>query len=535
MRTHKFRGLIGLSIIMVVILLEWFVWSQLLSAQDNSHKLRIFIGASSNNFPPVNVLDKDGNLTGFGRDLSDAVIKAIGGKITHIHSARWDEVLEWLDTGKADFIHDTGYTKDRDEFLDFSDPILEMPEVIFVRPDQYDITSVDSLKGKTVACVKNHITHLYLQTFPEINCYVVNTPVEGLYELVTGKVDAFVYPKQIILYLAQSLRLRDKIKITGSPMRTLTWSMVVKEGNKNLLQLLNEGIAKVRQTGEYERIYDKWWGRKLLAGYSKRELQIFTTVTTGISIVIVSSITLFFFNRRLRRDKKVLETEIKVRHQTEKMLRESEERIRSVLETSPVGISIYDETGQCFVANDSLAEMIGATKEQVLQQNYNEIESWKISGTLDKAKSAMKENKSKRHELIGESTFGQTVRLDCYLAPLSSGHLLFMAHDISKRIQAEEKLARHLESLEELVEERTDELTKANQQLNQQIEERKKAGDELKKRTDELKAMVNAMAGREIRMVELKKLIKKLRVQIESAGLMPVADDPLKEAGKDYT
>ncbi|MEE8481408.1 MAG: hypothetical protein V3T59_09220, partial [Desulfobacterales bacterium] len=100
---------------------------------------------------------------------------------------------------------------------------------------------------------------------------------------------------------------------------------------------------------------------------------------------------------------------------------------------------------------------------------------------------------------------------------------------------AEEKLAKHLESLEELVEERTNELTKANQQLNQQIEERTKAGDELKKRTDELQTMVNAMAGREIRMAELKNVIEKLRAQIESEALTPVADDPLKEADKDYT
>ena len=114
----------------------------------------------------------------------------------------------------------------------------------------------------------------------------------------------------------------------------------------------------------------------------------------------------------------------------------------------------------------------------------HDIESWKISGMLGKAKSAIKENIRKRHELIGESTFAQTIHLDCYLVPFSSGRLLFMAHDITKQILAEEKLARHRESLEKLVEERTDELTKANQQLNQQIEERKKAGDELKKRTD---------------------------------------------------
>jgi CheY-like chemotaxis protein/GAF domain-containing protein len=57
----------------------------------------------------------------------------------------------------------------------------------------------------------------------------------------------------------------------------------------------------------------------------------------------------------------------------------------------------------------------------------------------------------------------------------------------------------------------------------------------VRKRTDELQKIVNLMAGREIRMAELKKVIKKLHVQLEEAGMTPVADDPLKETGKDYT
>ncbi len=34
---------------------------------------------------------------------------------------------------------------------------------------------------------------------------------------------------------------------------------------------------------------------------------------------------------------------------------------------------------------------------------------------------------------------------------------------------------------------------------------------------------------KEVRMTDLKKTIQKLRAQIESAGLTPVVDDPLKE------
>ena len=314
------------SIIVVIILsgsILGLAHAQQSPEPDHQPAVQHFLDASSNNFPPMNFLSKDGDLTGFGQELSEAVIKSIGGDVTHIHSSSWVEVLEWLDTGKADFIHDTGYTKDRDDYLDYTDPIIEMPEVIFVQNNQYNITNFSDLYGKTVACVDNHITHLYLQQFSEINCYVVETPVQGIYELVAGKVDAFVYPQQIVMYLIQQLRLDDKIKITGDPLRTLTWSMVVKEGNSEVLEILNEGIAKIRQSGEYDLIYNRWWGKSILAGYSKRELRIIVVITTGASILIVLSMAILLVNWRLRNSKYVLETEIVERRRVEEKLNSS--------------------------------------------------------------------------------------------------------------------------------------------------------------------------------------------------------------------
>ncbi len=73
--------------------------------------------------------------------------------------------------------------------------------------------------------------------------------------------------------------------------------------------------------------------------------------------------------------------------------------------------------------------------------------------------------------------------------------------DITDQKQAEKELAKHREHLEELIRERTSELQKT----------------------------INLMAGREVRMAELKEAIRKLRAQVETAGITPVADDPLKE------
>jgi hypothetical protein len=49
----------------------------------------------------------------------------------------------------------------------------------------------------------------------------------------------------------------------------------------------------------------------------------------------------------------------------------------------------------------------------------------------------------------------------------------------------------------------------------------------VQERTAELQRFVDLAAGREIRMAELKNVIKQLRAQLQVAGMVPVADDPL--------
>ncbi len=77
--------------------------------------------------------------------------------------------------------------------------------------------------------------------------------------------------------------------------------------------------------------------------------------------------------------------------------------------------------------------------------------------------------------------------------------MLGVVQDITHRVQTAEELQQHRDRLEKLVAERT----------------------------AELREVVNLMAGRELRMAELKEVIGRLRAQLEAAGLTPAADDPL--------
>lgn len=320
--------------------------------QNASASKKQLIIASSNNFPPINLLDSNGKLTGFARDLADAVARAVNIEVRHIHSSAWTDVLKWIDEGQADLIHDTGYTQERTVSLDFTVPIIEMPESIFVRQQQYNITTLNSLFGKKVACVNQHITHIYIQKFNDINCYLVNTPAEGLIALINGNVDAFIYPEQIVLYLAQQLNLQKHVKVAGKPLRMLSWSMTVKKGNTEVLALLNKGIKSVKASGEYQRIYDKWFGKKLLVGYSRNEVFIITVVSVFLALLVVIAISLFLYSRNIRT--------------VNQALAESENKYRTLADKLPESIFLKDTDSVYISCNQRYADSLGIKPEEIV-------------------------------------------------------------------------------------------------------------------------------------------------------------------------
>jgi PAS domain S-box-containing protein len=115
----------------------------------------------------------------------------------------------------------------------------------------------------------------------------------------------------------------------------------------------------------------------------------------------------------------------------------------AIIANSPIGISIFNSKGDCIQANESIAFMIGGTKESIQTQNYFKLKSWKETGLLEIALTTIKENKINKIELNTGSSFGKKINLEIILTPitlLNEKHLLLMTKDNSKQKDAENKL-----------------------------------------------------------------------------------------------
>jgi PAS domain S-box-containing protein len=185
--------------------------------------------------------------------------------------------------------------------------------------------------------------------------------------------------------------------------------------------------------------------------------------------------------------------ELAERKRTEETLRESEERYRLLLESSPDPIVVYNMQGEASYVNPAFEQKFGFSSDEVLGKSIDFVpdESWpETREAIEKMLSGKKIDLFETKRLTKDGRV-LDVQISSTLYRNRDGEPvgnIVILRDISARKQAEQALKKYHDHLEELVEERTAELAKTNTQLEQEIEERKRAEEALRRREVELEA-----------------------------------------------
>jgi len=138
------------------------------------------------------------------------------------------------------------------------------------------------------------------------------------------------------------------------------------------------------------------------------------------------------------------------------------ELLNKILELSLVGICIYDNNGQCIFTNQSLANFIGGTKENILKLNYHTIESFKKSGIYDKIIIAITKQKIQEDIVSIHTTFNKQILLHYFFIPLTDNYLLQISYNLSQLETTQQKLMERETQFRLLFERNTDAIFWAN-------------------------------------------------------------------------
>lgn len=170
--------------------------------------------------------------------------------------------------------------------------------------------------------------------------------------------------------------------------------------------------------------------------------------------------------------------------------RETKLRYQAIFEQSPYGILLIDSGGVIIDFNETAHRDLGYSREEFAHLHISDIDPFQspedvqasISEVINKGNAEFKVNhKTKNGEI-------RDVRVITRVLDLS-GHKVFQTiwHDVTEQKRAEEELNRHREHLEELVSERTAELSRVNEQLQRDIAARKSAEQAREELIHELK------------------------------------------------
>jgi PAS domain S-box-containing protein len=135
--------------------------------------------------------------------------------------------------------------------------------------------------------------------------------------------------------------------------------------------------------------------------------------------------------------------DITQRKRAEQSLAEALELNRTLIEASTVGIGAYKASGQCVLANEALAQITGGLVEQLRQQDFRRLKSWRRDGLLAKADAALATRQPQQLETRSVTTFGREAVINARFSSFTiqgEQHLLFMLTDETRAQRAQEAL-----------------------------------------------------------------------------------------------
>ncbi|MFK3707925.1 transporter substrate-binding domain-containing protein [Klebsiella sp. NPDC088457] len=223
--------------------------------------------ATDATFPPFESIDASGQLVGYDVDLMYAICKAAAMNCNVI-SAPWDGMIPGLMNNKYDaLISQLTVTDARRRVMAFSD-IYDHPVFRFVtKKGSITDTSHEGLKGKVIAVQTGTPMDTYVtKHYPDSTIKRYDGGSAPYLDLKAGRSDIFIsYEAQIIYSFLKKDDGKDYQlvgpRLTGkdAPEFGEGVAIAINKKNTELVERINQGLAKIRADGELEALNKKYF------------------------------------------------------------------------------------------------------------------------------------------------------------------------------------------------------------------------------------------------------------------------------------
>ena len=212
--------------------------------QDSSDKAassgeKVLRVGTNADFAPFEFQDENGSTEyqGFDMDLIRAVAKEMG-YTAEIQNVNFDGLIPAMES-----------------------PYYISGLTIVVPKDNTDINGFADLKGKKIAVQIGTTSMEEAQKIEGAEVKALNSSADTFMELKAGNVDAVINDLPVNDYYIVKTKATD-VKRLDDKLTSEEYGFAMKKGNTELKQKVDAALKTLKENGEYDKIYEKWFGTK---------------------------------------------------------------------------------------------------------------------------------------------------------------------------------------------------------------------------------------------------------------------------------
>ena len=226
------------------------------STKDADGNYTKIVAGTEATYAPFEYLDDKGNVVGLDAEILAAIGEEMGVE-TEVKNVGWDSKMSQVTTGEVDMgAAAITITDERKESYDFTEPYYEASLLIVTKEDS-NINSFEDLKDKKVSVQINttgHIAAQELQGVASSKILAYENFSVALKEVLTGATEAAIGDNAVILEYLKNNPDSGLKAIEDDSFDVDYFGFMVKKGNTELLELLNEGLQKIKDNGKLAEI-----------------------------------------------------------------------------------------------------------------------------------------------------------------------------------------------------------------------------------------------------------------------------------------
>jgi polar amino acid transport system substrate-binding protein len=219
------------------------------------------VGATPTGVPFTFLDVKTNTIQGAMVDLITAIGDDAGFKVS-VRATPFSALIPSLTSNKIDIISAAMLiTPQRQEVIDFSDPIFPYPEGLVVNvADNSPYKMLSDLKGQVVGAQVGTVYIDFLRRegeFAEVKVY--DSLADMLRDVGLGRIKAGFGTAPILKYeIAQNPDFKVKLVSTYEPKMTGSVGIGVRKTDGELLKKINASLATLQANGTVDKILAKW-------------------------------------------------------------------------------------------------------------------------------------------------------------------------------------------------------------------------------------------------------------------------------------